>query len=67
MHLLTDSLSKGGVPVLGSGRIALGLYKTFTLSEYKVSALICLPALGLAWRLGHLSWSVGNLAKYICW
>ena len=67
MHLLMDGMSKGGIPVAGGGRINLNLYKTFTLSEYAVAGLICVLSLGIAWRLGHLSRSVWELGKYVCW
>lgn len=66
MHLMTDGLSKGGIPVLYKYRLAAGLYKTFTWSEYKVSLSICLTCLAVAWSLGHLSWKLGNLTIYLC-
>lgn len=41
LHLLTDALSVGGIPLLGRGsRMALHTYKTFHISENAVAAAI---------------------------
>lgn len=39
-HLLTDALSKSGIPLWGNRKLALGLYKTFMPSEHIVSGII---------------------------
>lgn len=66
IHLMTDGLSKGGIPVLYRHRFAAGWYKTFTWSEYKVSLFICLPCLAIAWISGHLNWKIDTLMSYLC-
>ncbi len=66
MHLMTDGLSKGGIPVLGRYRFAARWYKTFTRSEYKVSLLICLPCFAAAWFLGHLAIRAYGITTYLC-
>lgn len=44
LHLVEDSLSYHGIPVIGNKRISLKIYKTFTFSEFYLvllTLLIC--------------------------
>ena len=65
IHLLTDSLSKGGVPVFGKYHLAADFYKTFTPSEYLVSLAICLPCIVIGLVLGRIIPQWDQLARYI--
>jgi membrane-bound metal-dependent hydrolase YbcI (DUF457 family) len=42
LHLIADALSSSGIPLWGNKRIALKLYKTFTLSEFAIVSFVLL-------------------------
>jgi len=50
LHLAADSFSGSGIPLLGNKRIALKLYKTFTLSEFAVISFVLLSC-GISFAL----------------
>ena len=50
LHLIADTLSGSGIPLLGNKRIALKLYKTFTLSEFAVVSFVLLSC-GISFAL----------------
>jgi len=64
IHLLLDGLSKSGIPVFRKYRFAVGVYKTFTLSEHLLSMGICVPCLAIAALLGRLTPDVNRLIGY---
>ncbi len=42
LHLIADAFSGSGIPLLGKKRIALKLYRTFTLSEFAIVSFVLL-------------------------
>jgi len=50
LHLIADALSGSGIPLLGNKRIALKLYKTWTLSEFAVVSFVLLSC-GISFAL----------------
>ncbi|HQN01130.1 MAG TPA: hypothetical protein PLL36_08650 [Candidatus Hydrogenedentes bacterium] len=48
MHLITDAMSITGIPIFHKYRLAGNLYKTTALSEYIVSACICVTCILIA-------------------
>jgi membrane-bound metal-dependent hydrolase YbcI (DUF457 family) len=55
LHLIADSFSGSGIPLLGNKRIALKFYKTFTLSEFAVVSFVLIScAVSFALRRAFL-------------
>jgi len=50
LHLIADSLSGSGIPLLGNKRIALKVYKTFTLLEFAVVSFVLISC-GISFAL----------------
>jgi hypothetical protein len=56
LHLTADSLSDSGIPLIGKKRIALRLYRTFTLSEFTVVSFVLISC-GICFALRRFLFS----------